>query len=34
MGTLNTNGAMEQSVARIENWVVTQTGNQALRVDT
>jgi hypothetical protein len=34
-GQLDTNGAMEQSVARIQQWVVTQAGNQqALRVDT
>ena len=33
-GQLDTNGVMEQSIARIENWVVTQTGNQALKVDT
>jgi hypothetical protein len=33
-GQLDTNGAMEQSIARIENWFVKQTGNQGLRVDT
>src|SRR5688500_14930305 len=33
-GQLDTNGAMEQSIARIENWFVKQTGNQGLRLDT
>lgn len=34
-GQLDTNGQMEQSIARIERWFVTQTGNQqGLRVDT
>lgn len=33
-GQLDTNGAMEQSIARIETWFVKQTGNQGLRVDT
>jgi hypothetical protein len=31
---LDTNGGMEQSIARIERWFVTQTGNQSLRIDT
>lgn len=31
---LDTNGGMEQSIARIERWLVKQTGNQGLRVDT
>ncbi len=31
---LDTDGTIEQSIARIENWLVGQTGNQALRVDT
>jgi Divergent InlB B-repeat domain len=31
---LDTNGGMEQSIARIERWLVTQTKNQGLRVDT
>lgn len=33
-GQLDSNRAMEQSIARIERWLVTQTGNQGLRVDT
>ena len=33
-GQLDTNGAMEQSIARIERWFVTQAGSQDLRVDT
>jgi hypothetical protein len=33
-GQLDTNGGMEQSIARIERWFVTQAGNQGLRVDT
>ena len=33
-GQLDSNGGMEQSIARIQNWLVTQTGNQGLRVDT
>jgi hypothetical protein len=33
-GQLDTNGVMEQSIARIERWVEKQTGNQGLRVDT
>lgn len=33
-GQLDTNGAMEQSVARIEQWFVTQARNQGLRIDT
>jgi List-Bact-rpt repeat protein len=33
-GQLDTNGGMEQSITRIERWVVKQTGNQGLRVDT
>ena len=33
-GQLDTNGAMEQSIARIERWFVTQAENQGLRVDT
>ena len=32
-GQLDTNGGMEQSIARIERWFVTQAGNQGLRVD-
>jgi hypothetical protein len=31
---LDTNGQMEQSVARIERWFVTHAENQGLRVDT
>jgi hypothetical protein len=31
---LDTNGKMEQSIARIEYWVVTHAENQGLRVDT
>ena len=31
---LDTNGAMEESIARIERWFVKQAGNQGLRVDT
>ena len=31
---LDTNGQMEQSIARIERWVATQTKDQGLRVDT
>ena len=33
-GQLDTNGALEQSIARIERWFVKQAGNQGLRVDT
>ena len=33
-GELDTNGVMEQSIARIERWFVTQSGTQGLRVDT
>ena len=33
-GQLDTNGAMEQSIARIERWFVTHAENQGLRVDT
>jgi hypothetical protein len=32
-GQLDTNGAMEESIARIERWFVTEAGNQGLRVD-
>jgi hypothetical protein len=31
---LDTNGTIEQSITRIENWFIGQTGNQGLRVDT
>ena len=31
---LDTDGAFEQSIARIERWLVGQTGNQDLRIDT
>lgn len=31
---LDTNGGMEQSVARIQHWFEAQTGDQALRIDT
>jgi Divergent InlB B-repeat domain len=31
---LDTNGGMEQSIARIERWFVTHAENQGLRVDT
>jgi hypothetical protein len=31
---LDTNGVIEQSIARIENWLLGQTGNQGLRIDT
>jgi hypothetical protein len=31
---LDTNGQMEQSIARIERWFVTHADNQGLRVDT
>jgi Divergent InlB B-repeat domain len=33
-GQLDTNGAMEQSIERIERWLVTQTRDQGLRIDT
>jgi hypothetical protein len=33
-GQLDTNGGMEQSIARIEHWFEGQTGDQALRIDT
>ena len=33
-GQLDTNGAMEESIARIEHWFERQAGNQGLRVDT
>ena len=33
-GQLDTNGTMEQSIARIERWFVKQAVNQGLRVDT
>jgi hypothetical protein len=33
-GQLDSNGGMEQSIARIQQWLVTQTGSQGLRVDT
>ncbi len=33
-GQLDTNGVMEQSIARIERWFVRQAGSQGLRVDT
>ncbi len=33
-GQLDTNGQMEQSIARIERWFVTHAVNQGLRVDT
>jgi len=33
-GQLDTNGGMEESIARIERWFMKQTGNQGLRVDT
>jgi hypothetical protein len=33
-GQLDTNGQMEQSIARIERWFVKQSGDQGLRVDT
>ena len=31
---LDTSGALEQSIARIQRWFVSQTGDQRLRVDT
>jgi hypothetical protein len=31
---LDANGAMEQSIARIQRWLATQGGNQELRIDT
>jgi Divergent InlB B-repeat domain len=31
---LDTNGGMEESITRIERWFETQTGDQALRIDT
>lgn len=31
---LDTNGGMEQSVARIQRWFETQSGDQTLRIDT
>jgi hypothetical protein len=31
---LDRNGGMDQSIARIEGWLATQTGNQGLRIDT
>jgi hypothetical protein len=31
---LDTNGVLEQAIARIERWLVGQTGNQGLRIDT
>src|SRR5438477_9908363 len=30
---LDTNGMIEQSITRIQNWFVGQTGNQGLRID-
>ena len=33
-GQLDANGKMQQSIARIQQWLITQTGNQGLRVDT
>jgi hypothetical protein len=30
----DTNGGMEQSIARIQQWLATQTGDQGLRVDS
>ena len=33
-GQLDTNGQMEQSIARIEHWLTTQAKDQGLRVDT
>ena len=33
-GQLDTNGAFEQSIGRIERWFVTRSGTQGLRVDT
>ncbi len=33
-GQLDTNGTIEQSIARIQHWFIAQTGNQALRIDT
>jgi hypothetical protein len=33
-GQLDTNGGMEQSIARIERWFVTHAESQGLRVDT
>jgi hypothetical protein len=33
-GQLDTNGGMEQSIARIERWFVTHADKQGLRVDT
>src|SRR5947199_8562845 len=31
---LDTNGLIEQSITRVENWMLGQTGNQGLRIDT
>jgi List-Bact-rpt repeat protein len=33
-GQLDTNGAFEQSIERIQHWMLSQTGNQGLRIDT
>ena len=33
-GRLDTNGGMEQSIARIERWLITQTRDQGMRIDT
>lgn len=33
-GLLDTNRGMEESIARIEGWLATQTGDQDLRIDT
>ena len=33
-GGLDTNGVMEQSIARMQRWLVGQTGNQGLQIDT
>jgi hypothetical protein len=31
---LDTNGTIEQSIERFQNWLLGQTGNQGLRIDT
>src|SRR6478735_1151714 len=31
---LDSNGMIEQSIARIQHWMLAQTGDQGLRVDT
>jgi hypothetical protein len=33
-GALDTNGQFEQSIDRIQHWLLSQTGNQGLRIDT